>query len=490
MSVVDRAMRSLGTLESRLIVGSVHAIRGLTIVVDRLRVPVGSLVEIDTAMGTAMGEVIGFEGPRSLAMLFGSSAGVSPGSPVRAKTLTATVAVGTSWLGRVLDALGRPIDNGPPIDDLENCPLEPPTMNPLRRGIITDPLPTGVRAIDGLLTVGRGQRLGIFAGPGVGKSTLMASIARGTAADVVVIGLVGERGREVKEFLEHTLGPEGRRKACVVTATGDDSPLLRVRAASAAIAAAEYFRDQGKHVLLMLDSITRLAQAQRQIGLAAGEQPATKGYTPSVFALLPRLLERAGPVEARGAHGAGGAPAGSITAFYTVLVEGDDLTEPIADAVKGILDGHIVLSRKIAARGHYPAIDVLDSISRVAENITDANHRMARREMIRLLAAYRESEELITIGAYAQGSSPEVDTSIALRPQILQYLQQDRSEITPYPQSLRSLIEIAVASQGMRQRTPAPRSAPAPAGQQQRPAQQQQQQQRSAPQPAQPRRTA
>lgn len=475
MSVVDRAMRSLATLESRLIVGSVHAIRGLTIVVDRLRVPVGSLVEIETAMGTAMGEVIGFEGPRSLAMLFGSSAGVSPGSPVRAKSLTATVAVGTSWLGRVLDALGRPIDNGPPIDDLENCALEPPTMNPLRRGIITDPLPTGVRAIDGLLTVGRGQRLGIFAGPGVGKSTLMASIARGTAADVVVIGLVGERGREVKEFLEHTLGPEGRRKACVVTATGDDSPLLRVRAAAAAIAAAEYFRDQGKHVLLMLDSITRLAQAQRQIGLAAGEQPATKGYTPSVFALLPRLLERAGPVEAKG-----GERAGSITAFYTVLVEGDDLTEPIADAVKGILDGHIVLSRKIAARGHYPAIDVLDSISRVAENITDANHRMARREMIRLLAAYRESEELITIGAYAQGSSPEVDTSIALRPQILQYLQQDRSEVTPYPQSLRSLIEIAVASQGMRQRT-APQRSAQPAPQPQRAAQQPQ---RAAPQPA------
>lgn len=463
MSVVDRAMRSLGTLESRLIVGSVHAIRGLTIVVDRLRVPVGSLVEIETAMGTTMGEVIGFEGPRSLAMLFASSAGVSPGSPVRAKSLTATVAVGSSWLGRVLDALGRPIDNGPPIDDLENCPLDPPTMNPLKRGIIRDPLPTGVRAIDGLLTVGRGQRLGIFAGPGVGKSTLMASIARGTAADVVVIGLVGERGREVKEFLEHTLGPEGRKKACVVTATGDDSPLLRVRAASAAVAAAEYFRDQGKHVLLMLDSITRLAQAQRQIGLAAGEQPATKGFTPSVFAMLPRLLERAGPMDA----GPGGIGGGSITAFYTVLVEGDDLTEPIADAVKGILDGHIVLSRKIASRGHYPAIDVLDSISRVAENITDANHRAARRELIRLLAAYRESEELITIGAYAAGSNADVDTSIALRPQMLQFLQQDREEITPYPQALRSLIEIGIASQTARQR-PAGAKAPQPPQQQQR----------------------
>ncbi len=462
MSVVERAIRTLGSLESRLIVGSVHAIRGLTIVVDRLRVPVGSLVEIETAMGTTMGEVIGFDGPRSLAMLFASSAGVSPGAPVRAKSLTATVAVGQSWLGRVLDALGRPIDNGPPIDDLENCPLDPPTMNPLRRGIIRDPLPTGVRAIDGLLTVGRGQRLGIFAGPGVGKSTLLASIAKGTAADVVVIGLVGERGREVKEFLEHTLGVEGMRRACVVAATGDDSPLLRVRAASVAVAAAEYFRDQGKHVLLMIDSITRLAQAQRQIGLAAGEQPATKGFTPSVFALLPRLLERAGPMEPTTSLG------GSITGFYSVLVEGDDLTEPIADAVKGILDGHFVLSRKLASRGHYPALDVLDSISRVAENITDPNHRAARREMIRLLAAYRDSEELINIGAYARGSNVDVDTAIALRPQMLGYLQQDREDITEYPRALRSLIEIGIAADAARQRGAAQRQAPQPAAAPQR----------------------
>ena len=432
MSVVDRAMKSLATLESRLIVGSVHAIRGLTIVVDRLRVPVGSLVEIDTAMGTTMGEVIGFDGPRSLAMLFASSAGVSPGAPVRAKSLTATVAVGQSWLGRVLDALGRPIDNGPPIDDLESCPLDPPSMNPLKRGIIREPLPTGVRVIDGLLTVGRGQRLGIFAGPGVGKSTLLASIARGTEADIVVIGLVGERGREVKEFLEHTLGPEGMRRACVVTATGDDSPLLRVRAASAAIAAAEYFRDQGKNVLLMIDSITRLAQAQRQIGLAAGEQPATKGFTPSVFALLPRLLERAGPVES----------GGSITGFYTVLVEGDDLTEPIADAVKGILDGHIVLSRRIASQGEYPAIDILDSISRVAENVTDAAHRGARRDFIRFMAAYRNSEELINIGAYTKGANPDVDTAREFAQSTLAFRRQDRNEISAYPNTVRDLIAL------------------------------------------------
>jgi flagellum-specific ATP synthase len=436
MSVVDRAMRSVATLEPRLIVGSVHAIRGLTIVIDRLRVPIGSLVEVDTAMGPTMGEVIGFDGPRSLAMLFSSTAGVSPGSTVRAKSLTATVAVGPSWLGRVLDALGRPIDSGPPIDDLEHCPLDPPTVNPLRRGIITHPLPTGVRAIDGLLTVGRGQRLGIFAGPGVGKSTLLASIARGTAADVVVIGLVGERGREVKEFLEHTLGTEGRRKACVVTATGDDSPLLRVRAASAAIAAAEYFRSLGKHVLLMIDSITRLAQAQRQIGLAAGEQPATKGFTPSVFALLPKLLERAGPLDS----------GGSITGFYTVLVEGDDLTEPIADAVKGILDGHIVLSRKIASRGEYPAIDVLESISRVADNVSDENHRAARREIIRMLAARRNSEELINIGAYVRGSNADIDTAEAFLETTRSFLEQDRAIVSQYPETLASLVDLAKRS--------------------------------------------
>ncbi len=443
MSIIVRAMNTLATMETRLIVGSVHSVRGLTLVVDRLRVPVGSLVEVDTGgREYALGEVIGFDGPRSLVMLFGTSSGLGPGATVRSRSLTATVPVGASWLGRVVDALGRPIDSGPPLDDLEHCPLDPPIMNPLKRGIIDQPLPTGVRAIDGLLTVGRGQRVGIFAGPGVGKSTLLASIAKGTSADVVVIGLVGERGREVKEFLEHTLGAEGRKRACIVAATGDESPLLRVRAAMSAIAAAEFFRDQGKHVLLMLDSITRLAQAQRQIGLAAGEQPATKGYTPSVFSLLPRVLERAGCLES----------GGSITAFYTVLVEGDDLTEPIADAAKGILDGHFVLSRKIASRGHYPAIDVLESISRVVDLVTDVNHRSARREVIRLLASYRENEELITIGAYTRGSNPEVDVALALKPAIDRFLQQDKDEITDYPRTLRALIELTLSAQSARER--------------------------------------
>jgi FliI/YscN family ATPase len=421
-------------MEPRLVVGSVHAVRGLTLVVDRLRVPIGSLVDVDIGSHeTGLGEVIGFDGQRSLVMLFGSSSGVGPGATVRARSVTATVPVGFGWLGRVVDALGRPIDRGPPLDDLEQRPLDPPIMNPLDRGIIHEPCPTGVRAIDGVLTVGRGQRVGIFAGPGVGKSTLLASIAKGTAADVVVIGLVGERGREVKEFLEHTLGPEGRAKAVVVVATGDESPLLRVRAATAAVAAAEFFRDAGKNVLLMIDSVTRLAQAQRQIGLAAGEMPATKGFTPSVFALLPRVLERAGCIE-RG---------GSITAFYTVLVEGDDLTEPIADAVKGILDGHFVLSRKIASRGFYPAIDVLESISRVADLVTNDEQRKARRMLLRLLSAYRANEEIIAIGAYARGSNPEVDAALALKPEIDAFLMQDKDEVVGYAAICKGLDDLA-----------------------------------------------
>ncbi|MDZ4756177.1 MAG: FliI/YscN family ATPase [Phycisphaerae bacterium] len=434
MSSMERALAAISGIEPRLVVGSVQAVRGLTLLVDRLRVPVGSLVDVDAGeREQALGEVIGFDGGCSLVMLLGSATGVSPGASVRSRSTASVVPIGYGWLGRVVDALGRPIDDGPPLDDLEHRPLDPPIMNPLHRGIITEPLSTGVRAIDGMLTVGRGQRVGIFAGPGVGKSTLLASIAKGTAADIVVIGLVGERGREVKEFLEHTLGPEGRRKACIVAATGDESPLLRVRAATSAIAAAEFFRDQGKHVLLMIDSVTRLAQAQRQIGLAAGEQPATKGFTPSVFSLLSRVLERAGCLE-RG---------GSITAFYTVLVEGDDLTEPIADAAKGILDGHFVLSRRIASRGFFPAIDVLESISRVVDNVTNVQQCAARRLLIRFMAAHRAQEELIAIGAYARGSNPEVDTAIAMKPEIEAYLQQDKNEITPYPVACRGLADLA-----------------------------------------------
>jgi flagellum-specific ATP synthase len=370
-------------------------------------------------------------------MLLTEADGVSSGVRVVAEQPFATVGVSEAWLGRVVDALGEPIDGKGPIHGGSPQPLWPARTSPLTRCVVRDVLPTGVRAIDSMLTIGKGQRMGIFAGPGVGKSTLLGSIARGTSAQVNVIGLIGERGREVPEFIEHVLGEEGMRRSIVVVATGDESPLMRVRAATVACSAAEFFRDQGLDVLLMLDSITRFAQAQRQIGLSAGEAPATKGFTPSVFSMLPRLLERAGALQ-------GG---GSITGFYTVLVEGDDMTEPIADAAKGILDGHILLSRKLAERVHYPAIDVLASISRVADQVSDQNHLNARRHVTRLLGAYREAEELIQIGAYAKGSNADVDAAIALKPVIDAFLKQGSSERAEFPRTLRSLIELSLAAE-------------------------------------------
>ncbi|NJL32151.1 MAG: FliI/YscN family ATPase, partial [Phycisphaerales bacterium] len=292
-------------------------------------------------------------------------------------------------------------------------------VDPLQRPLIKEPLATGVRAIDTLLSVGRGQRLGLFAGPGIGKSTLLAMMARHTAADVSVITLVGERGREVRDFIDNHLGEEGLKRSVVVCATGDEPALMRIRAAMVGSAVAEFFRDQGMDVLLIMDSVTRFCQAQRQVGLAAGEPPATKGYPPSVFAMLPVLLERSGRTER-----------GSITGFYSVLVEGDDMTEPIADAARGILDGHVVLSRRIANRGHWPAIDVLESISRCADDVTDKPQQLARRDVLRLVGAYREVEDLLNIGAYAAGSNPDFDLAIACKPVIDQLLQQGRHEVS------------------------------------------------------------
>ena len=434
LAAIRSAVRAI---ESREIVGTVRSVKGLVLSVEQLPLPVGSLVRVDIPGRDApRGEVVGFDGTRALVMLLSEADGVACGVQVVGEKPYATIGVNDQWLGRVVDALGRPIDGKGPIAPGSPQPLWPERTSPLSRGVVRDALPTGVRAIDSMLTIGKGQRMGIFAGPGVGKSTLLGSIARGTSAQVNVIGLIGERGREVPEFLEHVLGVEGLARSVVVVATGDESPLMRVRAATVACSVAEHFRDEGKDVLLMLDSITRFAQAQRQIGLSAGEAPATKGFTPSVFAMLPRLLERAGTI-------AGG---GSITGFYTVLVEGDDMTEPIADAAKGILDGHIVLSRKIAERAHFPAIDILQSISRVADQISDSNHLNARRHVSRLLASYREAEELIQIGAYAKGSNPDVDAAIAVRPAIQAFLQQDRNERAEYPRTLRSLIELSLAA--------------------------------------------
>ena len=436
LSAVKQAVRAI---EPREIAGTVRAVKGLVLSVEQLPLPVGSLVRVSVPNRTdwPRGEVVGFEGTRALVMLLAEADGVATGASVIGEQPYSTIGVSEWWLGRVVDALGRPIDGKGDIPPGSPQPMWPPRTSPLTRGVIRDILPTSVRAIDAMLTIGKGQRMGIFAGPGVGKSTLLGSIARGTSANVNVIGLIGERGREVPEFLEHVLGEEGLRRSVVVVATGDESPLMRVRAATVACSVAEYFRDQGLDVMLMLDSVTRFAQAQRQIGLSAGETPATKGFTPSVFSMLPRLLERAGCI-------AGG---GSITGFYTVLVEGDDMTEPVADAAKGILDGHIVLSRKLAERNHFPAIDILASISRVADQISDPNHLKARRHMSRLLSAYKEAEELIAIGAYARGSNPEVDAAIALKPVLEKFLCQGQYERAELPYTLRALVELSLSAE-------------------------------------------
>lgn len=439
MTVLGPQLDTLGRLQSQELIGTVAAARGLGLYVDDLPLPVGAMVRLELGRNSSRvirGEVVGFDGARSIVMLFGSNDGIAPGMHVHGEQTAQTVAISRSFLGRIIDGLGRPIDGGAFPSDCVARPLDPPPTCALHRRRIDQPLPTGVRVIDTMLTVGKGQRVGIFSGPGLGKSTLVAMIARNSAADVNVLALVGERGREVREFIERSLGPTGLAKSVVVVATGDESPLLRVRAAMVASAVAEFFRDQGADVLLMMDSLTRLAQAQRQIGLTIGEQPATKGYTPSVFAMLPKLLERAGSIE-------GG---GSITGFYAVLVEGDDLTEPISDAARGVLDGHVVLSRKLAGRGHYPAVDMQDSVSRVADLVCDEHHQAARRLVLKLLAARAEAEELINIGAYAHGSNADCDVAIALKPKIDAMLQQGITEEANFPHSCRQLIELAAAA--------------------------------------------
>jgi flagellum-specific ATP synthase len=438
VTVLAQPLQTLRRLRTQEVIGTVVAVRGLSVLTEQLPLPVGSLVRLEPANGptrddVVRGEVVGFEGPRSVVMLFGSSAGVAPGTIAVGEQSAQTVQVGTCLLGRVLDGMGQVIDGGrQPVETVAR-PLNPPPTSALRRRRIDEPLPSGVRAIDGLLTLGKGQRIGIFSGPGVGKSTLLGSIARNTEADVNVIALIGERGREVREFIERTLGEAGLARSVIVVATGDESPLLRVRAALVACTIAEQFRDLDHDVLLMMDSITRFAQAQRQIGLTVGEQPATKGYTPSVFAMLPVLLERAGAIE-------GG---GSITGLYNVLVEGDDLTEPVSDAARGVLDGHLVLSRRLAGRGHYPALDLLDSVSRVADDVCDEAHLAARPLIQRLVSAHAEGEELINIGAYAHGSQPDCDVAIKMMPAIQAFLQQEPGERSPYPQTCRDLIQLA-----------------------------------------------
>jgi type III secretion protein N (ATPase) len=376
--------------------------------------------------------VVGFQQGEALAVPLGEPNGVGPDDVVEATGQGLQVSAGVGLLGRVVDGLGRPIDGRPAPTGLTPVLVDRAPPAALSRRPVSAPLETGVRAIDGLITLGIGQRIGLFAGSGVGKSTLLGAIARGASADVVVVALVGERGREVGEFLEHSLGEAGRRRAVVVVATSDAPPVERLRAAQVATAMAEHFRDLGKSVLLLVDSVTRFARAQREIGLAAGEPPARRGYPPSVFTQLPRLLERSGQGET-----------GSITAIYTVLVEGSDMDEPIADEVRGILDGHIVLERKLAARGHYPAIDVLQSLSRVMAKVTAKSQQASAQRARALLAAFEEKRDLIALGAYAKGSDPRLDQAIAAAPELERFLRQEPSVIESSTSTLQTLKAIA-----------------------------------------------
>ncbi len=399
---------------------------------------VGEVCEI-TPKGTEnpiMAEVVGFREDKILMMPLGELTGIGPGSAIHSRGRRATAAVGQGLLGRVIDGLGNPLDGRGPLNVHEHYPLYASPPNPLQRRRITQPLDLGIRSINSLFTCGRGQRMGIFAGSGVGKSVLLGMISRYTEADVNVIALIGERGREVKEFIEKDLGEEGLKNSIVIVATSEQAPLIRHRGAFLAMTIAEYFRDQGRHVLLMMDSLTRLAHAQREIGLAIGEPPTTKGYTPSVFALLPRFLERAGT----------GAGVGTITGLYTVLVEGDDMNDPIPDAVRAILDGHIVLSREIAAQNQYPAIDVLNSTSRVMIDIVDPEHLKDAKKLTDMTASYKSAEDLIHIGAYKSGSSVKIDKAIERHDAIQSYLRQDINEMANFNESIRDLHDLFDAS--------------------------------------------
>jgi len=404
----------------------------MTVSVADFPAPVGAVAEIRRQAGTPLlAEVIGFRDELTVLYPFSELTGVRRGNRVRLVRTSRWLRVGDRLLGRVIDAEGRALDSRPQPALSDRAPFLAPPPHPCRRPRIDTPLPTGIRAVDGLLTCGKGQRMGIFSGSGVGKSVLLGMMARHTAADVIVIALVGERGREVNEFIQRDLGPEGLSKSVVVVATSNEAALIRVQAAYTATAIAEHFRDQGKDVLLLMDSLTRFALAQREIGLAAAEPPTTRGYPPSVFALLPQLVERTGR-----------SPRGSITAFYAVLVEADDPNEPISDAVRGLLDGHIWLSRKLASRGHYPAVDVLESLSRLMPDVTSDEHGQAAVVIRQLLASYRDHEDLISIGAYRRGANPAVDVAIEMQERINAYLRQRVAERSTIEKACTALLEL------------------------------------------------
>ncbi len=410
-----------------------RAVTGLAVRATLPGARIGEIVSIGRRGDPLLGEIVGFSAGEIVALALGDVSGVGPDDPVEGTGEALQVAVGASLLGRVVDGLGNPLDGAPlDVSRLRRVRVDRASPPALSRRRISQVMATGVAAIDGLLTLGEGQRLGLFAGSGVGKSSLLGSLARGAVVDVVVVALVGERGREVGEFLEGHLGEEGRRRAVVVVSTSDAPALERLRAAQVATAIAEHFRDEGQRVLLLVDSVTRVARAQRDVGLAAGEPPVRRGYPPSVFSMLPRLVERGGLSDR-----------GSITAVYTVLVEGDDLSEPVADEMRGLLDGHLVLSRHLAARGHYPAVDVLGSLSRVMNQVASARHQRAARTIRELLAAYEANRDLVAMGAYVAGKDPLVDRALRALPAIESFLRQEGVGKGSLPETLDRLMRLA-----------------------------------------------
>ncbi len=420
------------------VAGRLVRVVGLTLEAVGVKAPVGSQCLVETAHGELLAEVVGFAQDITYLMPEESLRGVLPGARVLPISKKVQLPLSMDLLGRVIDGVGKPLDGKAPIKSSADYHPDYKPINPLSRRSISEPLDVGVRAINSFITVGKGQRMGLFAGSGVGKSVLMGMMTRGTTADVIVVGLVGERGREVKEFIEEILGEQGRKRAVVVASPADNSPLMRLKGCETAVQISEYFRDQGLSGLLLLDSLTRYAQAQREIALAVGEPPATKGYPPSVFSKLPQLVERAGN---------GSESQGSVTAFYTVLTEGDDLQDPIADAARAILDGHIVLSRELADAGHYPAVDIEGSISRVMPLVTSTEHQELCRQLKQIYALYQHNKDLIAIGAYTKGNDPRIDQAINIVPVINFFLQQKIAEVIPYEQSLTQLQEIIAAAQ-------------------------------------------
>ena len=431
---IGHCLKTIEDTELIEVRGQVSQVIGMVVESHGPGIPVGSICEISTFRNksTVPAEVVGFREGRVMLMPLGEMRGVEPGSMIRQVGGQARVPVSESMLGRIIDGLGNPIDGKGPLIKSTEYPLYAEPLNPMDRERIKEPVDVGVRAINGLLTLGKGQRIAIMAGSGVGKSTLLGMIAKHTAADISVIALIGERGRELKDFIERDLGPEGLARSVVVVATSDQPPLVRMRGAYMATAIAEYFRDLGRDVIMMMDSVTRFAMSSREVGLAIGEPPTSRGYTPSVFSQLPKLLERAGTCEDKG----------SITGIYTVLVEGDDMNEPIADAVRSIVDGHIVLSRDLASHGHYPAIEILGSISRCMTDVMDKEYMVKARNFLEIMAVYRKSEDLINIGAYAQGSNPKIDKAIAMIDGLNGYLRQQVEEKTSLADSVNALAVL------------------------------------------------